>query len=154
MNALSILAGLCLFTTSALAAQESAPPPEKLYFSLELRNDGKLLARPKLLGEVGKALRVERRQPGASEPDYQLVLLPSAAAGEESFRIQVELTTPQAKGQSDLSLLHGQERSFALGKRPGELDVVLMVMKVDSPEFRALMDLGARAAPERSSGAI
>ena len=37
-----------------------------------------------------------------------------------------------------------------LGRYPGDLEVSLLLMKVDSPEFRALMDL---AAPkDRDSG--
>ncbi|MFP2933208.1 hypothetical protein ACLESO_50295 [Pyxidicoccus sp. 3LG] len=51
---------------------------------------------------------------------------------------------PEAEGHSELALLHGQQRKLQLGRVPGELEVSLLLMKVDSPEFRALMQLGER----------
>jgi hypothetical protein len=35
-------------------------------------------------------------------------------------------------------------RQLELGPKAGELQVSLMLMKVDSPEFRLLLDLGER----------
>jgi hypothetical protein len=122
---------------------------EPLYFALEVRREGRLVAQPKLLGETGRTLRAERRKPGASTPDYRLVLTPKAEG--ESFRLELDLVLPEVKGHSELALLHGQERKVQLGRWPGDLEVSLLLMKVDSPEFKALMDLAADPN-ERGSG--
>jgi len=37
---------------------------------------------------------------------------------------------------------------------PGELEVHLLLMKVDSPEFRALMQLGGDSDPGASTSSI
>ncbi|MBU8894418.1 hypothetical protein DRW03_31245 [Corallococcus sp. H22C18031201] len=129
-----VLVVLAFVGTPALARNEP------LYFALEVRRDGRLIAQPKLLGESGRILRAERRIPGALVPDYSLVLTPKGEGN--SFRLELDLTLPEAHGHSELALLHGQERKLQLGRVPGELEVSLLLMKVDSPEFRALMDLG------------
>ncbi|XXF81532.1 hypothetical protein P2318_06490 [Myxococcaceae bacterium GXIMD 01537] len=144
MNRSSICASLCvglvLVGFSALAAPAPARA-ESLYFALEVRREGRLVAQPKLLGETGRTVRAERRRPGATQPDYRLVLTPTAEG--EAFRLELDLALPELRGHSELALLHGQERKVQLGRFPGELEVSLLLMRVDSPEFRALMDLGA-----------
>jgi hypothetical protein len=142
--ALALVVGLACIT--AMPTQAQAEP---LYFALEVRREGRLVAQPKLLGETGRTLRAERRKPGASEPDYRLVLTPTSEG--ETFRLELDLVLPEVKGHSQLALLHGQERKVQLGRYPGDLEVSLLLMKVDSPEFRALMDLAADP-DERGSG--
>ena len=142
--ALVLVVGLACIT--AMPTQAQAEP---LYFALEVRREGRLVAQPKLLGETGRTLRAERRKPGASEPDYRLVLTPTSEG--ETFRLELDLVLPEIKGHSQLALLHGQERKVQLGRYPGDLEVSLLLMKVDSPEFRALMDLAADP-DERGSG--
>ncbi len=115
---------------------------EKLYFSLEVRRQGHLVAKPKLLGASGKITRIERRQPGAALADYQLLLVPRISAG--GYHLRLELCLPDAHGEAEVDLLHGQIRQLELGPKAGELQVSLMLMKVDSPEFRLLLDLGER----------
>ena len=122
--------------TSLMPAPAQAEP---LYFALEVRREGRLVAQPKLLGETGRTVRAERRKPGAAQPDYQLVLTPIVEGG--LYHLSLELTLPELRGHSELALLHGQQRKLQLGKVPGELEVSLLLMKVNSPEFRALMDL-------------
>ncbi|MFL5355387.1 hypothetical protein [Archangium sp.] len=142
--------GLVLVGLSAVAGllpREAQAEP--LYFALEVRREGRLVAQPKLLGETGRTVRAERRKPGASTPDYRLVLTPKAEG--ESFRLELDLVLPEIKGHSELALLHGQERKVQLGRWPGDLEVSLLLMKVDSPEFKALMDLAADP-DERGSG--
>ncbi|HEX8435038.1 hypothetical protein [Archangium sp.] len=141
--------GLALVGLACLAAVPREAKAEPLYFALEVRREGRLVAQPKLLGETGRTLRAERRKPGASEPDYRLVLTPTAEG--ETFHLELDLMLPEVKGHSELALLHGQERKVQLGRYPGDLEVSLLLMKVDSPEFRALMDLAADA-DERGSG--
>jgi len=135
--------GLALvgLTTSLVPATAKAEP---LYFALEVRREGRLVAQPKLLGETGRTLRAERRKPGAPLPDYQLVLTPIVEGG--LYHLSLELALPELRGHSELALLHGQQRKLQLGKVPGELEVSLLLMKVDSPEFRALMDLADDSA--------
>ncbi|WP_205628651.1 hypothetical protein [Hyalangium minutum] len=139
----SMLLGLALvgLTTSLVPATAEAEP---LYLALEVRREGRLVAQPKLLGETGRTLRAERRKPGAPQPDYQLVLTPIVEGG--LYHLSLELTLPELRGHSELALLHGQQRKLQLGKFPGELEVSLLLMKVDSPEFRALMDLADDSA--------
>jgi len=130
----------------AVVACASAPrpkPAEQLYFAMEVSQSGRVIARPKLLGEAGKVVRAERRQPGADQADYQLVLDPATSGG--GYRIKLDLALPDGQGHSELALLHGEQRRVELGLHPGDLEVSLMVMRVDSPEFRALMDIAQRS---------
>src|SRR5512146_1554220 len=79
MRQLFILFAALAWTTTALPRTALAVEGEPLYFSLEVKREGRVVAAPKLLGVEGKPLRVERRQPGASSPDYRLVLFPNQA---------------------------------------------------------------------------
>jgi hypothetical protein len=147
----SVIVGLALvgLTTSLIPATAEAEP---LYFALEVRREGRLIAQPKLLGETGRTIRAERRKPGAAQPDYQLVLTPIAEGN--TYHLSLELALPELRGHSELALLHGQQRKLQLGKVKGELEVSLMLMKVDSPEFRALMDLAADSEGQTGSRPI
>ena len=144
LKLLLVGSALCALVVTLLPASAQAEP---LYFALEVRRAGRLVAQPKLLGETGRTVRAERRQPGAAQPDYRLVLTPSGG-GKESFQVELDLALGygQGTGHGELSLLHGEQRKVQLGRVPGELEVSLLVMKVDSPEFKALMDLGAENA--------
>jgi hypothetical protein len=146
-----MLVGLALvgLTSSLVPATAQAEP---LYFALEVRREGRLVAQPKLLGETGRTIRAERRKPGAAQPDYRLILTPIAEGN--TFHLSLELTLPELRGHSELALLHGQEHKLQLGKTPGELEVSLLLMKVDSPEFRALMDLSKAAAGQTGNRPI
>ncbi len=138
--------------TSGVGFAASRPQAtEKLYLAVEVRQEGKLVATPKLLGEIGKAVRAERRQPGAMNPDYRLALMPTQLGSR--IQIDFDLQLPRAEGHGNLFLQHGEERKLELGTKPGDLVVSLMVMKVNSPEFRALMSrvaVGERAAKATS----
>jgi hypothetical protein len=125
---------------------------QKLYFSIEVRREGHLVAKPKLLGETGKAARVERWRPGAAFADYQLVLIPHPSGA--GYHLKLELCMPDVHGEAELDLLHGQVRQLELGNTAGELQVSLLLMKVDSPEFRLLMDLGERERTIQSPRSI
>jgi hypothetical protein len=137
---------------ACVAAAPTSVQAEPLYFALEVRREGRLVARPKLLGESGRRVRAERRRLGATEPDYQLVLTPTAEG--KAFRLELDVALPDLKGRSQLALLHGQERKIQLGRWPGELEVSLLLMRVDSPEFRALMELATEAPASAASRAI
>ncbi|MHB8877730.1 MAG: hypothetical protein ACYC8T_28905 [Myxococcaceae bacterium] len=135
----------------ACASQQHAAAPQKLYFAVELRHDGQVVGKPKLLGETGGKILVERRAPGAASADYQLSLAPSDD-GHGSFGLDLDVKLPGARGHSKLELLHGEERKLELGQRPGDLQVTLLLMRVDSTEFRALMNLAA--PPHERAGSI
>ena len=131
---------LALGPGCAQAHQKAATASsQKLYFAVEVVREGRVVARPKLLGEAGRLLTAERRAPGAPAPDYKLSLLPVFSG--DRYRIDLDLLLPDSKGHSELALLHGEERRLELGQKPGDLAIRLMVMEVDSPEFRALMGL-------------
>ncbi len=133
-------------------ASRPKPTGQKLYFSLEVRREGQLVGKPKLLGELGKIARVERRRPGAALADYQLVLVPRLSGA--GYHLQLDLSLPDAHGQAELDVMHGQVRQLELGPKAGELQVSLLMMKVDSPEFRLLMDLGERGLQSETPRSI
>ncbi|AKF79991.1 hypothetical protein ACN47A_02355 [Myxococcus fulvus] len=148
----NVVAGLALLVGMLCGMMPASAEAEPLYFAVEVWRDGRLVAQPKLLGETGRTLRAERRRPGAPTADYRLVLMPRAEG--ESFLLQLDLLLPEAKGHSELALLHGQQRKLQLGRVPGELEVSLLLMKVDSPEFRALMQLGTDGGKSGTSCSI
>jgi hypothetical protein len=116
-----------------------------LYFKLEIRREGRLIAMPQFLGETGKVLRAERRPPGATVADYRLVIAPFQAS-EHRFQLKLDVAVPGQQGSSQLQLDHAEARKLELGPHKGDLEVKLLLMKVDSPEFRALMHLNRRDA--------
>ena len=129
-------------------AHRQAVTPKQLYFAVELYRDGRMVGKPRLLGESGKLLRAERRKPGSEVADYSLTLAPIQEG--DRYRIGVHLEVPElAAAQSELALLHGEMRKIELGARPGDLAVALTLMEVDSPEFRALMSLVGDPEAER-----
>jgi hypothetical protein len=153
----AIVAILAILVPASLSAQADQATPAvrleelespggtALYFSLEIRQAGRLVARPKLLGETGKVLKAERRRPGTAVPDYQLILNPSDR-GTHRFHVSLDLAVPGRRARSELDVHHGEVRRVDLGPRSGELEVSLTLMMVDSPEFRALMRLLERDA--------
>ena len=144
------LLGAALSTGACAPAHRQATAPKRLYFAVELYREGRMFGKPRLLGESGKPLRAERRRPGAELADYALTLTPLQAG--DRYQIGVRLQVPNAVGQSELSLLHGEMRRLELGARPGDLAIALTLMEVDSPEFRALMQLvGDHAAARQHS---
>jgi len=128
------------------ASQVSAKrQPEQLYFAVEVHQNGKRIGAPKLLGYEGKNVVAERRAPGAATPDYRL-FLHSEESGS-GYDVVLQLETPQGRSSRKISLLHGEERRVLLDE---STELKLMLMRVDSPEFRALMQL----RPQAGTGAI
>jgi hypothetical protein len=107
---------------------------EQLYLAVEVTQDGKRLAAPKLVGFEGKNITAERRSPGASSPDYRLVLRPEEQGS--GYRVMMELELPSGHKAGKVGLLHGEERTVLLD---ASTELKVMLMRVDSPEFRALM---------------
>lgn len=145
----------CLLGTAGLAgaATVAVRPPvaslataqEPLYFALELKYEGKVLASPKLLGVAGKTLRAEKKRPGSSAAEYSLSLLPRSE-GTGRYKVDVDLLVPEAQfsGRAgSVSLEHAEERRLKVPGDGGKLEVTMLVMRVRSPEFEALMRLAA-----------
>lgn len=124
------------------AAQTRAP--EALYLAVEVQAHGRTVAAPQVLGFEGRHITVERRQPAAAQPDYRLVLTPREEG--QGYGVQLELELPEGRRQGQVGLLHGEERRVRLD---GDVELRVMLMRVDSPEFRALVGraprLGRRA---------
>jgi hypothetical protein len=138
MRQLFIVLAALAWTTVALPRSAEAVEGEPLYFSLEFRQEGRVVAAPKLLGLEGKPIRVERRKPGATSPEYRLVLFPNQVGGRYDVAFDLELGG--AQWHYDLQLDHGHVRKLAI-RNPQSLDVELTLFRVDSPEFRALMGI-------------
>ncbi|MDQ3262251.1 MAG: hypothetical protein M3Y59_01120 [Myxococcota bacterium] len=147
------LSTLLLLPTAALAEPPVAPPTQTiqpmdghpLYFAVELKKDGRVVGRPKLLGAEGKRLAVEKKQPGAQGFDYRLVLFPHQNG--DKYELTLDVAMPGTSYHYDLQLLHGEVQRVG-EKKPSKgagFEVELLVLKVDSPEFRALMNLSADA---------
>jgi hypothetical protein len=138
---------LWLLVSLALGACE--PPPaesrdrEALYLRVEVEQQGRTLAAPHLLGFEGRHIVVEKRSPHAAQPDYRLDLVPREEGAAYLVRFELELPAGPQVGR--VALLHGEERRVVLD---GDTQLKLMLMRVDSPEFRALVmrDRGRQAA--------
>lgn len=108
--------------------------PEALYLAVEVREHGQMVARPKVLGFEGKSITVERRQPNATDPEFRLVLLPKEEG--QGYGVKLDLQLPSGRRLGHIGLLHGEERRVVLDQNT---ELKVMLMRVDSPEFKALV---------------
>lgn len=137
---LFLLGGLSFLVLVGCATQAPATrAPEALYLSVEVREHGQTVARPKVLGFEGKNITVERRQPNQSSPDYRLVLLPREEGG--GYGVKLDLQLPSGRRLGHVGLLHGEERRVVLDE---DTELRVMLMRVESPEFRALVQRAPR----------
>jgi len=150
MTSIALSALMALLPTTALAQKSAAPPTHTiqpmdghpLYFAVELKKDGRVVGRPKLLGAEGKRLAVQKKQPGTNDFDYRLVLFPHQNG--DKYELTLDVAMPGSSYHYDLQLLHGEVQKVGTPKGVG-FELELLVLKVDSPEFRALMDLSGDA---------
>jgi hypothetical protein len=131
---LTLMAGFVL--GCATPVPELPTARQQLYFALELTQDGRKLGSPQLLGFEGRQVVAEKRAPGATQPDYRLVLRPRESGA--GYKVVLEVVLPSGKKLGEVVVLHGEERSVQLGDAT---ELKLLLMRVDSPEFRALMQL-------------
>ena len=119
---------------------------EKLFFAMRIEADGQLVAKPHLLGETDRRLSMKLVDP--EHPDHtrlSLEMMPTRLG--EDYRVQVGLLMPdlsKAPQLATLTLAHGQEKKFRLlddGTSPSSMTVTLLLMRVDSPEFDAWLEL-------------
>ena len=128
---------LAVTTMVAMSCAAQAPvtrAPEQLYLAVEVQQDGKTVARPKVLGFEGRNITVERKVPDAPLADYRLVLEPREEG--QGYGVKLDLTLPNGRHLGKVGLLHGEERRIDLG---GDIELKVLLMRVDSPEFRALV---------------
>lgn len=111
--------------------------PEALYLSVEVSERGQTVARPRVLGFEGRTITVERRQPGGAAPEYQLVLVPRGEG--DGYGVRLELRLPSGRRLGHVGLLHGEARRVVLD---ADTELTVMLMRVESPEFRALVQQG------------
>lgn len=116
------------------AVRPVEPARASLYFAMELKHNGTELGRPKLLGFEGRTVTAQKTSAGHDAPDYRLVLAPSEAGA--GYRVVLQLTLPGGTQSVELAMLHGEERTVRFA---GATELKLLLMRVDSPEFRALM---------------
>lgn len=135
---------LAAVVTACASGTPSTRDPDKLYFAIRVEQDGRSVGAPRLLGFEGRRLFAEKWTPGAPLPDYRLLLQPKEEG--PGYGISLDLELPSGRSSGRLGLLHGEERTITLNPRTR---LTLMVMRVDSPEFRALM----RTSPMKDSSA-
>lgn len=115
--------------------------PEALYLAVEVQEHGHTIARPKMLGYEGKNITVERRQPNAPAADFRLVLSPKEEG--QGYGVKLDLQLPSGRRLGHVGLLHGEERRVVLDR---DTELKVMLMRVDSPEFKALVQRSPRLA--------
>ncbi len=127
------LATLVVSVGCASQAQATRAP-EALYLAVEVQQHGHTVARPKVMGFEGKNITVERRQPNAPLADYRLVLTPREEG--QGYGVKLDLELPSGRRLGHVGLLHGEERRVVLDD---DIELKVMLMRVDSPEFKALV---------------
>lgn len=128
-----------------------AEAEERLFLALEINEGEKVIARPKLLGEVGTPMSMVLAEDGRSNRTrVELQLMPQRQG--DTYEVAYRLTLPNRleDAHGSLSLLHGEEKKLSVSS---ELPVTmkLMLMRVDSPEFDAYMELARRRLSHRTS---
>lgn len=142
MNArVFLLTTFASVTALACAAQGQSVTrnPEALYLSVEVMEGGHTVGKPKVVGFEGRHITVERRQPDAPVADYKLVLLPREEGS--GYGVKLDLQLPSGRRLGHVGLLHGEERRVVLDE---QTELKVMLMRVDSPEFKALVQRGTK----------
>jgi hypothetical protein len=150
------LMALMLVLVSALASacgglMARDDEPEKLFFAMRIEEGGQVIAHPHLLGETGHKLSMRLVDPARPELTRLALEMDPQREGK-GYRVKVGLGLPQLEAPrvGELSIAHGEERRLALGT-DGKLTVTLMLMRVDSPEFKAWLKLVEREQQAQSS---
>lgn len=139
-SALFLFFSVLTFAVGCTSATSSARVPDQLYLKVEVQQHGKTVASPHLLGFEGRHIIVEKKAPQATSPDYRLVLLPREEGSGYGINFDIEL--PNGRQGGRLGLLHGEERSVKLDD---DMQLKVMLMRVDSPEFRAMVGRSSKS---------
>lgn len=140
--------GLLLGLAAGAAATELWPRPREevgtpLYFALEVRQAGRVVARPQLVGESGHDVRLSLRRRDGGER-LKLALHPTLRGPKMGVELKLDLPDAPGLGRR-VSLVHGEEAKLHLGD---DVDVRMLAMRVRSPEFEAFI---ANAPPVEES---
>ena len=142
--------GLIVGLAAAAAATELWPGAvehgvgEPLYFTMNIRRHGELVAHPQLLGESGRGLRLLLNEPTGA-PRLALDLRPHQLYPYDGsrFAVDVQLDLPDEHGlHRSVNLRHGEEVEVPLGN---DVELSLRARRVRSPEFETWV----RDAPVR-----
>jgi len=149
---IAISAASCLVLCVACAGIWVRPgEAEKLFFALQIEDGARVVARPHLVGVVGKRLTLKLVEPERPDrPRLALELVPEHDG--DAYRVQLKLALPDRDGarEGSLALGHGEEREVLLAADPlRRLSVRVLLMRVTSPEFEAWLRL-ARELPATS----
>ncbi|MFN7134998.1 MAG: hypothetical protein ACK4N5_23180 [Myxococcales bacterium] len=129
-----------------------AQADERVFVALQINEGEFVIAQPKLLGSVGTPLSMrlaDERRPDRTRLELQLMPVRNGDEYEVNFRLTLPNRLEGASGS--LSLLHGEEKKLALSDELKPVTMKLMLMRVDSPEFEAYMQLAKRRVSERTS---
>jgi hypothetical protein len=129
-----LLLGLTVLAVSCASQVPVTRVPQQLYLAVEVQEQGHTIARPKVVGYEGRNITVERRQPDSAMADYRLVLIPKEEG--QGYGVKLDLQLPSGRRLGHVGLLHGEERRVLLDN---EIELKVMLMRVDSDEFRALV---------------
>ena len=121
---------------SACVTHQVSGPREQLYLAVEVEQNGVRLAAPRLVGFEGRNVIAQRQPPGALKPDYRLRLSPKLNGEGQGYTVTFDLALPSGLRHGELGLLHGEESTIRLDP---QTKVTMLLMRVDSDEFRALM---------------
>jgi hypothetical protein len=142
LSSVVVLAAVLVGCASATPATRA---PEALYLAVEVQEHGQTVATPKLLGFEGHRVVVEKKGPSSARPAYRLTLTPQEEG--QGYRVLLDLDLPSGRRFGRVGLLHGEEQKVMLD---ADTELKVMLMRVDSPEFRALI----QRAPTNAKGSI
>jgi len=129
-----ILSGVALAALATACLPREAKDPDQLYFAVEVTEGGSKVGAPKLVGFANHEVSVEKRPSENAEPEYQLMMVPREEKG--GYELSFKLWLPSGWKEGRLKLAHGEEAKLAMGDG---IELKVLLMRVDSPEFRLLM---------------
>lgn len=138
----------------ALGLHPAPAAGEGLFLAVELREGGSMVARPMLVGETNKPVRVVLRPDAARPPKLTMSLLPRRDVGGYRVTVEVDLPGRLSGATGELALAHGEEGGLGWHGASGTVELKLLLMRVDSPEFDAYMAIARKAAADERMSLI
>ena len=122
-----------------------AQAEERLFLALQINEGELVIAQPKLLGAANTPMSMvlaDDQRPDRTRVELQLMPVRHGDSYEVEYRLTLPNRLENATGS--FSLLHGEEKKLALSREVQPVTMKLMLMRVDSPEFEAYMELAKR----------
>lgn len=145
-----MVAAFVVLLGAACASLAQKEQGERLFFAVQIEDGGRVIARPRMIGQTGKRLTLRLVTPEA--PDRARLALELVPEREGSgYRIQLGVALPEraSTDRGELALGHGEERLLELDDPVRPVIVRVLVMRVGSPELDAYLEL-AGALPQTS----